>query len=115
MILLTQTDGRQIRGEIETELEDEIIFKAEMGRLIIKKSDIAQQKTVLNCGTFPLGTYVKTGDAIYLKINQLQFRLVKNLNESYPAAIDIDRIDFGEVMTHDEVFPPTEEPESPTE
>lgn len=105
MILITQTDGRKIRGEIETELNDEIIFKSDLGRLIIKKSDIAEQKQVLNCGNFPLGTYVKAGDAIYLKINHLQFRLVKNLNESHPAAIDIDRIDFGEVLTHEEVFP----------
>jgi len=110
MILLTKTDGRQLRGEIETELDEEIIFRTEVGRLIINKDDIVEQKTVLNCGRFPLGTYVQTGDAIYLKINPYQFRLVKNLNESMPQAIDIDRIDFGEVLTHDEVFPePIEE------
>lgn len=112
MILITQTDGRQIRGEIERDLEDSIIFKSEIGRLILDKDSIVGQTEVLNCINLPLGTYVKTGDAIYLKINHLQFRLVKNINESYPAAIDIDRIDFGEVITHDQVFP-SEEPELP--
>lgn len=112
MILITQTDGRQIRGEIERDLEDSIIFKSEIGRLIIDKDSIVGQTEVLNCVNLPLGTYVKTGDAIYLKINHLQFRLVKNVNEGYPAAIDIDRIDFGEVMTHEEVFSP-QQPELP--
>lgn len=109
MILLTQTDGRQIRGEIETDLGDEIIFDSEVGRLIIAKSNIAEQKPILNCTRFKPGTYVKTGDAIYLKIGDMHFRLIRSLSEPYPAAIDISRIDFGEVMTHDEVFPEIEE------
>ena len=113
MILLTQTDGRELRGEVEQDLKDSIIFKTEIGRLIINKDDIAEQKEVLNCGNLPLGTYVKVGDAVYLKINPSQFRLVKNLNGWHPAAIDTDRIDFGEIITHDEVFAPVEQPEVP--
>ena len=116
MILLTQTDGRQIRGEIEKDLGDELIFNSEVGRLIIKKSDIVDQKDILNCTRFPVGTYVRTGDAIYLKIGDMHFRLVKNFNGEFAQAIDIDRIDFGEVMTHEEVFAPEEEvvlPEEP--
>lgn len=105
MILLTQTDGRKIRGEIERDLGDEIIFDSEVGRLIIKKENIAEQTEILNCTRFKPGTYVQTGDAVYLKIGDLHFRLVKNLNGEYAHPIDIDRIDFGDVLTHDEVFP----------
>lgn len=105
MILLTQTDGRKIRGEVEEDLGDEIIFDSEFGRLIIKKSDIAEEKEIINCTSFPVGTYVKTGDAVYLKIGHLHFRLVKNYSDEFVPAIDIDRIDFGEVLTHEEVFP----------
>ena len=110
MILLTEKSGRKIRGEIEKDLGEEIIFDSEVGRLIIKKDDIVDQTDILNCTRFKPGTYVQTGDAIYLKIGDLHFRLVKNLNGEYAHPIDIDRIDFGEVLTHDEVFPePVEE------
>ena len=109
MILLTQTNGREIRGEIEEDLGDEIIFDSEFGRLIIKKEDIAAQREILNCTKFKPGTYVQTGDAVYLKIGDLHFRLVKNLNGEYAHPIDINRIDYGEVLTHEEVFPPEEE------
>ena len=110
MILITQTDGRELRGQIEQEFDDELILKTEIGRVIVDKKDIVDRQKVLNCETFPLGTYIKADDAIYLKINDFQFRLVKNLGTPgvYIPAIDSDRIDFGEVMTHEEVFAPEE-------
>lgn len=110
MILITQTNGRKIRGEIETDLGDEIVFDSEVGRLIIKKSDIAEEKEILDCTEFPLGTYIKTGDAIYVKINNYRFRLIRSSDVDYVHPIDVDRIDFGEILTHDQVFPP-EQPE----
>ena len=109
VILLTETNGRAIRGEIEKDLGDEIIFDSEIGRLIIKKEDIAEQREILNCTRFKIGTYVQANDAIYLKIDAYLFRLVKNLNGRYLPPIDTDRIDFGKVLTHEEVFPPEEE------
>lgn len=109
IILLTETNGREIRGEIEEDLGDEIIFDSEIGRLIIKKEDIAEQREILNCTRFKLGTYVQTNNAIYLKIGDLRFRLVKSLNGKDVHPIHMDRIDFGKVLTHEEVFPPEEE------
>ena len=109
IILLTQTNGREIRGEIEEDLGDEIIFDSEIGRLIIKKEDIAEQKEILNCSRFEIGTYVQANDGIYLKIGAYLFRRVKDLNGRNLTPIDIDRIDFGKVLTHEEVFSPEEE------
>lgn len=109
MILLTQTDGRQLRGEIETDLENSIILKTDLGRLVIEKDDILDQKSLLDCSSLKVGTYVKTGDAIYLKINHQQFRLIMNLDMTLSIPTDTYRIDFGETLTHAEVFPETEE------
>lgn len=111
IILLTQTNGREIRGEIEQDLGDEIIFDSEVGRLIIKKEDIVEQREILNCARFKPGTYVQADDRIYLKIGTYRFRLIKsfNINGETVYPIDIDRIDFGKVLTHEEVFPPEEE------
>lgn len=108
---ITRSSGPEVRGKILTEDENEYIVQTDMGKLIVHKSDVIGMKDVLDCESIEIGSFIRTPDGVYLKIEPYKYRLVKG-HTTLP--IDTGCLDQGEVIGYSDVFDDVELPATPT-
>lgn len=99
--LVKYTDGNQIMGEFVAENADAWVLDIEYGRLTIPKSRVLSCESVLNCSIAEIGQYISTPQGVYVKIAENQFRLISG---PYTSPVDVESIQEGRYITHEEVF-----------
>lgn len=107
MKLFKLLNGAEVKGEIISQDEETVTIEMDLGELKMKRATIAGSTDILDCTKAPIGQYIETPSGVYVKIENETFRLVKG---PYTSPIDVQSIQDGRYVDHEEVFA-DEEPE----